>query len=510
MEDNIKDSERRFQDLVEQLPVIVFETDMKACITFVNAICSRISGYNEDEIMGRSVLDFIAPEDSERGRKLLYEVLAGKNPVDTEFRLINKDASRFSVLIQSALFKNSLGQFMGLRGIMVDNSRQKNIEYGLRESEAFSTSLFINSPNPILVINPDYTIRKVNPAFEVLTGYFDAEVLGAMPPYPWWPVEQRQNYDARWNFIENNTKYERYYQRKNGEIFWVVTGVQKVFDKGHMEYFIANWVDISLRKRMEEQNIALYEKEKQQRETLQEEARVRGMFIDVLAHELRTPLTPIMASTSMLKEIVKAKADTIQKKLTDNIYNSTQIMARRLEELLELASYSRGTFSLNIRSLDLDFFIKGVISRFKPLIVQKGQKIIEEIPEKLAEAEIDAYRLELVMVNLLSNASKFSPDHATICLKAITDNSFLQVDVQDCGPGIPPELQNKLFLPYHRVEQDRQQFPGIGLGLAVAKQIIEAHGGNLWLESQPGRGSTFSFRIPLKRPVQQNEIPLPA
>jgi signal transduction histidine kinase len=121
-----------------------------------------------------------------------------------------------------------------------------------------------------------------------------------------------------------------------------------------------------------------------------------------------------------------------------------------------------------------------------------------EIPGSLPAAAIDASRLEQVIINLLSNASKFSGDHGTVDVRVTADNQELQMDITDYGIGISPDLQDRLFQPYHRVEQDRQQFPGLGLGLAVAKQIVEAHGGKIWLDSQPGRGSTFSFRIPLK------------
>ena len=223
------------------------------------------------------------------------------------------------------------------------------------------------------------------------------------------------------------------------------------------------------------------------------------MFIDVLAHELRTPLTPVLASTGMLKDLTGRQTDDIRKKLTNNIYNSTQTLAARLEELLDLARYSRGTFKLNIKPIELNQFIEGALTRFKPSLEQRGQKLIEEIPENLPEAEIDASRLEQVIINLLSNASKFSKDQGTILFRVMIDDCNLQIDVKDSGIGIPLEAQDRLFQPYHRIEQDRQQFPGLGLGLAVAKQIVEAHGGKIWLISQSGQGSTFSFRIPIKR-----------
>jgi PAS domain S-box-containing protein len=496
----LRESERRFRELADLLPVIAFEANLKGELVYVNNHALTLFGYTKDEFLGRPIFSFISPEDRERSISNSSRVLAGEYLGNNEYLAVKKDGSRFSVLIQTSPIKNLPGELTGIRGVLVDIDAQKKNEAELRESEAFSTGLFMNSPNPILVIDPESSVSKVNPAFEALTGYSSAEVTGLKQPYPWWPPEQYQRYKERGSSAGNpkGLARERYYRKKNGDIFWVVLSIREVVDKGQVEYLIMNWVDITERKRQDEQIVALYEKEKQQRETLQEEARVRGMFIDVLAHELRTPLTPILASTCMLKDLTAGKTSEIQKKLIDNIFISTETLSRRLEELLELARYSRGTFTLNIEPVDLDRYIEGVITRFKPSLIQKGQHLVREIPEKLPEADIDPSRLEQVIINLLSNASKFSQKEGTILLRVTEDTQQLQVDVKDYGIGIPLALQSRLFQPYHRVEQDRQ-LPGLGLGLAVSKQIVEAHGGKIWLVSQPDQGCTFSFRIPLKQ-----------
>ncbi|MBN1190503.1 MAG: PAS domain S-box protein [Dehalococcoidales bacterium] len=252
------------------------------------------------------------------------------------------------------------------------------------------------------------------------------------------------------------------------------------------------------RKRAAEEMERLYNMEKSHREELQEEARARGLFVDVLAHELRTPLTPILASTTMLNDIIIENGEAIQKKLIANIYNSTQTLAFRLEELLDIARYSRGTFKLYLKNTDLNIYLADVIARFKPMIDQHRQILVTDIQPQLPTALIDFSRLEQVILNLVSNACKFSPENGEIVFKAFVKNKKLVVEVRDNGIGITPEEQVRLFQPYHRVEQDRQKFPGIGLGLAVARQIVEAHGGKIGVNSQIGNGSTFVFSIPIK------------
>jgi PAS domain S-box-containing protein len=500
-EESVWESERRFRELADLLPVIAFESNLKGELVYVNNYAFSLFGHAKEEFLGRPIYSFVAPEDRERSISNARKVLTGEFLGNNEYIAVKKDGRRFAVLIQTVPIKNSRGELTGIRGILADIHNQKEIEAELRESEAFSTGLFMNSPNPILVTNPDDSIRNVNSAFEALTGFSSRELVGLKFPFPWWPPEKHGQYGEKdaYNGIDGTFERERYYRKKNGEIFWAFIKIRRVEDKGQLKYFITNWVDITERKEMEERIVDLYRKEKAERQELQEEAKARGLFIDVLAHELRTPLTPILASTGMLKDFTGGQINPIQKKLTDNIYNSTQTLAKRLEELLDLARYSRGTFNLNIQPTDLSQFIEGVLARFKPSLQHKCQTLLEELPESLPEAELDASRLEQVIINLLSNACKFSPEKDTVLFRVSLENRAFQVDVQDNGIGIPYDSQESLFQPYHRVEQDRQQFPGLGLGLAVSKQIVEAHGGKIWLVSQPGRGSTFSFRIPLTK-----------
>jgi signal transduction histidine kinase len=248
---------------------------------------------------------------------------------------------------------------------------------------------------------------------------------------------------------------------------------------------------------MEERIIDLYKKEKKQREELQEEARTRGMFIDVLAHELRTPLTPILSSTGILRDLLSAE-DKIRKRLADNIYTGSEMLSMRLEELLELARYSRGVFKLEKKPVKMSDYLHEVITRFKPAVDQRGQTLTLEIDNNLPAIEIDPSRLEQVIINLLSNASKFSPDKGEIIFSAGIKQEDMLIKVQDYGIGISPEESRRIFQPYHRIEQDRLKFPGLGLGLAVSKQIIEAHDGKIWVESPLQKGSTFCFTVPVK------------
>jgi PAS domain S-box-containing protein len=625
MEDNIIDTEKKFRAIVESLPVIIFETDLQGRLTFINEYAISLSGYTRDELLGRHFVFCIAPEDIERCLATARNVMAGIFLKENEYTLIRKDGTRQPVFIQSTPILNEQGELAGLRGVVLDNGKQKQIEAGLRESENKYRTLVNNIKLCVVRSTPgeDGKYLEFNRALEEISGYSREELFNMLIKELFVDSFEPEEFSRRLNNKENLIQAEAWLKRKDGKLRLVagtltpirdeqgkvmyIDGIMEditerrrteeilkeseakfrilaeqspnmIFintgssisyvnqkcveilgyskeeyyspefsfltliapedrtlvihnfarrkrneDVGPYEYtlltrggkrilsiismnavegkngrvFIGTVTDISERKKMEQQIIELYEKEKKERQELQEEARSRGVFTDVLAHELRTPLTPILASTGMLKDIACGSETGLKQKLIDNIYSSSQTLARRLEDLLDLARTSRGAFTLDIQLINLNVLFAGVVNRFTPALEAKKQHLIEQIQPDLPEAEIDGFRLEQVINNLLSNASHFSHEKGALLLRAVINGCNLQVDVQDNGVGISEESQARLFQPYHRVEQDRQQFPGLGLGLTIAKRIVELHGGKIWLVSQPQKGSTFSFSIPL-------------
>ncbi len=131
--------------------------------------------------------------------------------------------------------------------------------------------------------------------------------------------------------------------------------------------------------------------------------------------------------------------------------------------------------------------------------MSKRQQLILELAEGLPRLRADRRRFQQVLSNLLLNAMKFSPEGLPICVRIWVQGGMLVVEVEDKGPGISEEEQARLFQPYFRVEQDRQRFPGLGLGLALSRQIVEAHGGWVWVDSEPGKGSRFFFSLPIRQ-----------
>ncbi len=225
-------------------------------------------------------------------------------------------------------------------------------------------------------------------------------------------------------------------------------------------------------------------------------------FIDTLSHELKTPLTSIIAAAGLLAEELQTTADDSLKKLMQTIIQNANTLETRLAELLDIVRTGSGKLRLQFEPVDMKSLIQGTCIQVSPLLQNKDQKLVTDLPNTLPIVHGDGPRLEQVMLNLMTNATKFSPEGGTISVKARQEDNGLVIDVRDNGIGIAREEQARLFKPYSRLSSDRQRHPGLGLGLALSKQVVELHGGRIWVESEPGKGSTFSFFVP-RRPVKQ-------
>ncbi|MCJ7604671.1 MAG: HAMP domain-containing histidine kinase [Dehalococcoidales bacterium] len=219
-------------------------------------------------------------------------------------------------------------------------------------------------------------------------------------------------------------------------------------------------------------------------------------FIDTLAHELKTPLTSIIAGAGLLAEELQDTVDESCSRLIQTIIRNADTLENRLAELLDIVKTGSGTIQLQPEPVDIKSLIQGVALQISPLLQNKEQQLTTELSDGIPIIRGDGPRLEQVLLNLMNNATKFTPRGGKIIIRARPDNTGVLVAVKDNGIGIAREQHDQLFKPYSRIMSDRQRHPGLGLGLALAKQVVELHGGRIWLESEPGTGSTFFFTLP--------------
>jgi signal transduction histidine kinase len=228
-------------------------------------------------------------------------------------------------------------------------------------------------------------------------------------------------------------------------------------------------------------------------------------FIDTLSHELKTPLTSIIAAAGLLAEELETAGDRSHQRLIQTIIQNANALETRLAELMDIVKTGSGEIQLQLEPVDIKSLLRGTCMQISPILQGKGQNLNIDLPASLPIVHGDGQRLEQVVLNLLTNAIKFTPKGGTITLRAQRQDAGMVIEVQDTGIGIAREEQGRLFKPYSRLNSDRQRHPGLGLGLALAKQVVELHGGKIWVESEQGKGSTFSFSLPQRAVKQTRE-----
>jgi len=249
------------------------------------------------------------------------------------------------------------------------------------------------------------------------------------------------------------------------------------------------------RKQAEEKLQGLYQQERYLRRQVETEMQKRVEFTRALAHELKTPLTPMLISSQVLASELK---DEPLLSLARNISRGASNLNSRIDELLDLARGEIGMLQLRTELFDIRELLKEVVEYTSPVASSRSQYLLLEPPYSRLLVKADKARVRQVLLNLLNNALKFTPEEGKITLKATKKGSQLIVEVRDSGPGISIEEQQDLFEPYHRAPKNGGHLSGLGLGLALCKMLVELHGGRISVKSRLGEGSTFSFTLPLQ------------
>lgn len=245
---------------------------------------------------------------------------------------------------------------------------------------------------------------------------------------------------------------------------------------------------------------------------------MKSGFISHISHELRTPLTSINEANNLLIDEIAGKITEKQKRLLEIIKQDSNKLIKLINELLDLSKMEAGMMDYNLVKVDIPKLIEQCISDIKLLTKKKNIQILSSLERSIPLIEIDIDKIQQVINNLLSNAAKFTPEKGIINVNAklvkinkynnkFKDGLFLQVSISDTGVGIPQGYLNKVFDRFQQINPTlNSSIKGTGLGLSITKHIIEAHKGKIWVKSQLGKGSTFTFILPVNEKTTTDYI----
>jgi two-component system, OmpR family, sensor histidine kinase VicK len=224
----------------------------------------------------------------------------------------------------------------------------------------------------------------------------------------------------------------------------------------------------------------------------------RREFVFNVSHELRTPLTTMRSYLEALADGAW-KDDNIAPRFLEVTQNETERMIRLVTDLLQLSKMDSKDYRFNFREIDLIHFLNGIIDRFD-MLEKENIELSRSLPDTLIPVQMDTDKMTQVLDNIISNAMKYSPEGGTITFTAVVIGRKVKVSISDQGVGIPKNNVSKIFDRFFRVDRARSRdIGGTGLGLAIAKEIVLAHGGDIWAESEWGQGTTIHFTLPLRK-----------
>jgi PAS domain S-box-containing protein len=252
--------------------------------------------------------------------------------------------------------------------------------------------------------------------------------------------------------------------------------------------------DISERKRLESELRVQYEK-------LQQLDHLKNEFVNAVSHDLRTPLTSILGYAEFLEDEIGGPLTPEQKDFVLQIQLGTRRLETLVDDLLDFARIEAGTFRLRLASVDLREPAHEIVDSLRPQAEDARLTLGFDVPETPLEVVMDARRIQQVLTNLVHNALKFTPPGGTITVRLRGEGAWVRGEVEDTGPGITPEDVPRLFQRFSQLQRGMAK-GGTGLGLAISKSIVEAHGGQIGVTSQPGQGSTFWFTLPVQGPAE--------
>ena len=362
----------------------------------------------------------------------------------------------------------------------------------VNRSRDYIENLVENAGDAIVSTDAQDTILSWNRAAEVIFGYTKDEVLGknlailAPQNHPTELLDLRTKVELTGPM--RNLEVRR--KRKDGSIFNVALAVSATKDKdGNVIGFLYIAKDITEAKHYERR--------------LRQLDRMKSDFVSNVSHELRTPLTAIKGSVDNMLDGITGPNNERQTRYLNRIKSNADRLGRLINELLDLSRIESGKIDLRPADLPMVSVAKEVAETLRPVAAEK--LISLEVGDCGGEvfAWADRDKITQVLVNLIGNAVKFTPAHGRVTVSVSKEGpASVRVSVTDTGPGIPEEEIDKVFDKFYQVARvNKEKTKGAGLGLAISKALVEMHGGRLWIESELGNGSVFSFTVPAHRPL---------
>ncbi len=486
-------------------------TDEKGVIQIFNVGAERMLGYTAAEVMNKiTPADISDPQEVITRAKALsaelgttitpgFEALvfkASRGIEDIyELTYIRKDGSRFPAIVSVTALRDAQGGIIGYLLIGTDNTARKQVDaermlldQRVRDQQFYTRSLIESNIDALITTDQRGIITDVNKQMEALTGCTRDELIGAPFKDYFTDPEQAEAGIKRVLGEHKLTDYELTARARDGTETVVSYNASTFHDRDRkLQGVFASARDVTERKRYEE--------------SLQQANRAKSVFLANMSHEIRTPMNAILGFSQLMLRDPDLTPQQCQ--YLGTINRSGEHLLALINDILEMSKIEAGRTTLNSSTFDLLVLLKDLEMMFRVRTNEKklafSVEVVDDVPQYIIS---DINKLRQVFINVLGNAVKFT-DQGGITVRVTADRHeatgpVLRVEIQDTGPGISPDEQNRLFRHFEQTKTGQQTGTGTGLGLAISREFVRLMGGDITLKSEVGKGSVFTIRLPLQ------------
>ncbi|MFN8498413.1 MAG: PAS domain S-box protein [Anaerolineae bacterium] len=454
----------------------VYEWDVRTNQVHRSPGVRAILGYAPDDIPGTAMdwRSLVHPDDMARLDRLRPTVLASHDHVNAEYRVRHKDGHYIWVWERGIIYRNADGEAERVIGSTVDITERKHAEDAVRQSEERFRALRDANIIGIIYTNFDGRIIEANDAFLRLLGFTREDLHAGRIDWRKLTPTEWQDRDvealAELQSTGRATPWEKEYYRKNGSRTPVLVGASLMNDQTRdVTAFI---LDISERKKLEQR---------------------KDDFIALASHELKTPITTLKTYTQALRRRFEGSGDDSTVRLVARMETQINRLVEVVQDLLDVSRIQDGKLTLNLAPFVMDDLVRELVAEMQPITAHELRVEADAGETILADRE----RIRQVLINLLFNAVTYSPKTEPILIRCWRDADGTHVSVVDHGIGIPQSEQTRIFDRFYQIDSSSgKTYPGLGLGLFISAEIMKRHRGQLSVESEVGRGSTFTLTLP--------------
>lgn len=496
-------SERELSVIVRSVQELLFRTDTRGLLTFVNAHWVDATGRPAGEAIGHPFADFVV-EDQGAAVQTLFASGSGRGARSATITLrgvAGAPRRRYEVAVVPLHDGERLA---GFAGSGVDITAREDAQARLASELAFSALLQEMSPLPTSMLDTEGRYMRVNRAWVAFTGRRREAVIGQPAAMFLAPEEAQLHQSHDKQLLGGGTDRLRYEARSrgaNGRVRDLLIDKVRVPGRdGRAQGILVTFMDVT-----ELRDAARATQEA--RDAAEEASRTKSEFIANVSHELRTPLQSIIGFSEL--GAARAGAQPRMQAMFADILSSGQRMLGLVNDLLDVSKIESSVGTIHLERTDLRPLVREVARELTPLLDARRLRLDLHLPDEPLAAKVDPPRWQQVLRNVLANAIRFSPDGAPIVLTAaLDDDDRPHVTVRDHGPGIPPKELETIFEAFVQSSRTKDGAGGTGLGLAICRTLIQAHGGFIRAENMPDGGSRFHIVLPARGSTETRPMPL--